>query len=334
MIVRQSIIPIFVPHMGCPQSCVFCNQHRISGEKKAPDAVAVAEKLTRALAKLPDGEKSQLAFYGGSFTAIPVYEQRKLLDAALPFLRSGQISSIRLSTRPDAVDGNKLNFLRQYGVTTIELGAQSMCNEVLNSSQRGHSSEDTTIASKLIKKNGFELILQMMTGLPGDTKERSIDTARRLIKLSPDGVRIYPTVIIKNTLLYDMWKDGSYREHTVEEAVDWCADIIPMFQRAKIQIIRLGLNPTDELSGGVAAAGAYHPALGELAYSRLMLNRARTLLKKADTLKDVVFGVNSSDISMMVGQHRQNTETLIREFGLKSIRVSVTDIPRGEIVLK
>lgn len=332
MTARQRIIPVFVPHMGCPQSCVFCDQQRISGKKTATDEVSVADTIRGALTKLPAGAEAQLAYYGGSFTAIPVYEQIRLLDAALPFLHSGEISSIRVSTRPDAVDESRLNLLRKYGVKVIELGAQSMCDEVLISSQRGHKSEDIDRASELVKACGFKLVLQMMTGLPGDTKKRTMETARHIISLSPDAVRIYPTVIIKGTMLYEMWKKGHYREHTVEEAVDWCADIIPMFNKAKIPIIRLGLNPTDDLSGGEAVAGAYHPAFGELAYSRVLLNRARALLE-GKSGGDVIIGVNSSDISKMLGQHRQNAEVLTRDFELRSIKVVAADIPKGLIAL-
>ena len=275
MSARESIIPVFVPHLGCPNNCVFCNQRRISGARE-PAGVETVKNAIESAAALPrNGAKRQLAFYGGSFTAIPVCQQEALLGAAREYLERGEIDAIRLSTRPDAIDGAVLARLKGYGVGTIELGAQSLCDEVLRLSGRGHTAEDVVNASRQIKDAGFSLILQMMTGLPGDSPERTIDTAEKIIALRPDGVRIYPTVIVRDTALYDLWKAGEYREHTVEDAVEYCAAIVPRFNAAGIPIIRLGLNPTDELSGGAAAGGAYHPALGELVKSRLMLDKMR-----------------------------------------------------------
>ena len=282
MSVKGRIIPVFVPHLGCPKACVFCDQRKISGSLTQPDAEYVKKALEEGISKNPQGSNIELAFYGGSFTAIPVEKQCELLGAALPFLHNGEISAIRLSTRPDAIDEEVLDRLESFGVKTIELGSQSMIDEVLDLSGRGHTNEDTVKAAKLIKKRGFNLILQMMTGLPGDSKERSIETARRIIALNPDGVRLYPTVIVENTELCDMWKGGEYKEHTTDDAVEYCSMIVPMFEKANIPIIRLGLNPTEELSGGAAVGGAYHPALGELVKARIMLNKARELLKNVN----------------------------------------------------
>ncbi len=323
MSARENIIPVFVPHLGCPNKCVFCNQTRISGSQRPAAPEDVINAIENSAALLPRGAKRQLAFYGGSFTAIPVGAQEALLSAAKGYLDRGMIHSLRLSTRPDAVDNETLERLRFYGVDTIELGAQSMCDEVLRISGRGHTSKDVENASKLIKNDGFGLILQMMTGLPGDSFERTVETASRIIALRPDGVRIYPTVIVKDTPLYDMWKAGTYREHTVEEAVDYCAAIVPMFDEAGIPIIRLGLNPTDELSSGAAAGGAYHPALGELVKSRIMLTQARQLLSTARIPEGstVTLLVGKGKTSQMLGQHRSNRDILCREFGLKAIKV-------------
>jgi histone acetyltransferase (RNA polymerase elongator complex component) len=279
---------------------------------------------------MPEGDRFEAAFYGGSFTAIPAQEQEELLGAVLPFLRSGD--GIRLSTRPDCIDENVLNRLKRYGVTTIELGTQSLDNEVLKRSGRGHTAEDTVRAAKMVKDSGFQLIIQMMTGLPGDTPEKSIATAKKICDLHPDGVRIYPTVIIRDTALCDMWQDGRYKEHTVEDAVELCATLADIFENAGIPIIRLGLNPTEELSGGSAVAGAYHPALGELVYSRRYLKKAQKLLRERKPTGDVTLGVNSRRISMMVGQKRQNIEALRREFGV-DVKVVPMDIPENDIVL-
>ena len=221
MIAKRRIIPVFVPHLGCPNDCVFCNQRKISGSLFAPSAEMVNDIIIEGLKKNPSDAEIQLAFYGGSFTAIPESQQEALLSAVLPFLRSGEIGSVRVSTRPDAIDVPTLERLKAFGVRTIELGCQSLDNKILSATNRGHTAEDCIAAEGLIKKHGFELILQMMTGLPGDCKETSLETARKIIELHPDGVRIYPTVIVRDTKLLDLWQQGEYKEHTVSEAVDW-----------------------------------------------------------------------------------------------------------------
>lgn len=331
MSARESIVPVFVPHLGCPNDCVFCNQRRISGSQQAATALTVKQAMENAAALPLDGAKRQLAFYGGSFTAIPQETQRELLEAAKEYMDKGQLHSIRLSTRPDAIDGAVLKRLKEYGVETIELGAQSMDEEVLLLSGRGHSAEDVAKASRLIKQAGFKLILQMMTGLPGDTMEKSIETARRMIALSPDGVRIYPTVIVRDTALFDLWQAGLYHEHSVEDAVNVCAELLPMFDKAGIPVIRLGLNPTDELSGGAAAGGAYHPALGELVKSRIMYKRAKALLEGTAPQSRVLLSVHKSRVSQMTGQHRQNVQRLCADFGLKELKITAHQGEKEEI---
>ena len=325
---RRRILPIFVPHAGCPNDCVFCNQKRISGSLLP----ASAETVRDAVSVLEPGSGYELAFYGGSFTAIPEAEQDALLAAVIPVRESGAVSAIRVSTRPDAITEEKLARLRLYGVETVELGAQSMCNEVLLRSGRGHTSEDTVKAAKLVKDAGFTLILQMMTGLPGGDDARDIETARAIAALRPDGVRIYPTVIIQNTPLEELWRAGKYRAHTVEDAVRVCARILPIFDSAGIPVIRLGLNPSDELSGGAAVAGAYHPALGELVRSRLWRDKAEAMLSGVEPGEEVVLGVARSRISVMTGQHRANVSYLQERFALRSVRICAADVPDGEIV--
>lgn len=333
MTARNSIIPVFVPHLGCPNDCVFCNQRRISGHTEPATAQTVKTAIENAAALFPKGTKRQLAFYGGSFTAIPTVEQVALFEAAKPYLDDGTISSIRLSTRPDAIDAETLARLKKYSVQTVELGAQSLCDNVLWLSNRGHTAKEVEEAARMVKQAGFELILQMMTGLPGDTDESCIETAKKIIALHPDGVRIYPTVIVRDTELYDMWTAGTYKEHTVSDAVRVCAKITKLFDEAGIPIIRMGLNPTEDLSGGDAVGGAYHPALGELVRSHMMLDKAVELLDGIEPDKRVVLGVNKSDVSKMVGQHRCNAEALKTQFKLKSIKIIQTDINSGEIKL-
>ena len=321
MSARESIIPVFVPHLGCPNDCVFCNQRRISGSVTPATPQDVVEAIERAKTLTGPETRRQLAFYGGSFTAIPVSEQEALLDAAGPYLESGDIVSLRLSTRPDAIDAATLKRLKAYGVETIELGAQSMSERVLALSGRGHTAQDVEDASAQVKDAGFKLILQMMTGLPGADDESDVGSARRIAALKPDGVRVYPTVIVRDTALYDLWKAGRYKEHTVEDAVRVCAKILPIFEAAHIPVIRLGLNPTEDLSGGDAVGGAYHPALGELVKSRIMREKAEALLEGALPGSEAVLRVNPRLMSQLVGQHGANRTYLTERFALKRLRI-------------
>ena len=318
MSARASILPVFVPHLGCPHNCVFCNQRRISGEAEAANAQKVREILAGAPAK---ETRRELAFYGGSFTAIPQKKQLELLSAAREGIERGIIDSIRLSTRPDAIDETVLERLRAFGVETVELGAQSMDDEVLRLSGRGHTAADVRRAAKMVRDAGFSLVLQMMTGLPGDSGEQSLATAREIVSLRPDGVRIYPTVIVRDTALYELWKRGLYREHTVEDAVRLCARILPLFEAAGIPVLRLGLNPTDELSGGDAVAGAYHPAFGELVRAHILLEKAETLLRDVEPGSRVTLAVQPRLLSQLLGQRRRNVSALIDEFRLSELKV-------------
>ncbi len=333
MSARQQIFPVFVPHLGCPHACVFCDQRQISGQTQPATADTVRRALIEAAAVPHTGAQRQLAFYGGSFTAIPVKEQEALLAAAKEGIDAGVIDAVRLSTRPDAIDRETLGRLQRYGVTTVELGAQSMDDEVLRLSGRGHTARDVEEAARLVREAGFTLILQMMTGLPGDTDEKCIETARRLIALRPDGVRLYPTVIVEGTALCRLWREGKYREHTVEDAVRVCAQLLPLFAEAGIPVIRLGLNPTEELSGGAAVAGAYHPALGELVKSRLMLERARAALSGVAPGSSVTLSVSPRQLSQLLGQKRENLARLKEEFSLSAIRVSPTGEKEDEVRL-
>ena len=333
MSARECVIPVFVPHLGCRHECVFCNQRRISGSEKAAMAATVKQAIEQSAALPRSGAKRQLAFYGGSFTAIEPERQEELLGAAADAIGKGEIDAIRLSTRPDAIDETVLARLKRFGVETVELGAQSMDGEVLRLSGRGHTAEDVVRSSEAVKAAGFRLILQMMTGLPGDSAEKDIETAKKLIALRPDGVRIYPTVIVRDTALYDLWRAGEYREHTVEDAVAVCAQLMPLFEEANIPVIRLGLNPTEELSQGAAVAGAYHPALGELVRSRILLEKARALLAGTEPGSRVTLGVNAAELSQMIGQKRQNVRALSRALALEELRIRSCKAERGEIVL-
>ena len=285
-------------------------------------------EISKVMLDLNDTRPVEIALYGGSFTALP-------LDVQIEYLKSIQLIvgnrgnfSVRISTRPDCIDVSTVERLKSFGVKTIELGAQSMCEDVLLLSKRGHTAKDVTSASKIIKAAGVSLILQMMTGLLGDCEEKSVYTAKQLVKLEPDGVRIYPAVVVFDTQMYEIWKKGEYAEHTVSDAVELCAKLCVVFDEARIPIIRLGLNPTDELSGGQAVAGAYHPAFGELVYSRVCLNQAMEILSGIEPGSDVVITVSRGFMSKMTGMRRENIKILIDKFSLGSLKVVEADIER------
>jgi len=305
--------------------CVFCDQRAISGVKKPADAGDIRRIIENGKLKAETtGEGPQhleIAFYGGSFTAIPLKQQTALLEAAQSLICDDPLFSIRISTRPDCIDESTVERLLRHGVRTIELGAQSMCDDVLSASRRGHTSSDVERASEIIKASGISLVLQMMTGLPCDDREKSLYTARRLAALKPDGVRIYPTVVVPGTELYNMWRRGEYREHSLEEAVGLCAEVLAVFEDSNITVIRIGLNPSDELNAAQAVAGAYHPALGELVYSRAFYNKAAALLGGLAPGSDITITVAKGNVSKMTGQSRQNIDRLIAEFNLHSVRI-------------
>lgn len=328
---KQRIIPLFVPHAGCPNACVFCDQKKITGMTTPVSPEMVRQEIESALPYAGDG--AELAFYGGSFTAMPGHIQEGLLSAVEPYLCRGQIGSIRLSTRPDAIDLDVCRRLKRYGVSTVELGCQSLDDEVLRLSGRGHTAKDTHRAVALLKEYGFSVILQMMTGLPGDDGKASGETAKKIISLRPDGVRIYPTVVLRGTRLEEMMKNGEYVPHSVEDAVELCARLYQRFLEEGIPVIRVGLNPTEDLSGGEAVSGAYHPALGERVLSRIYRNRVAELF--ADFSGDkAIFMVHPSRVSVMIGQKRENLRYFREKYPEITIKVVGEAQELWEITLK
>ncbi|MBR5485834.1 MAG: radical SAM protein [Oscillospiraceae bacterium] len=306
---KHANLAVFVPHIGCPNRCSFCNQNSISGAQNAPSPDDV-KKICDDFISSGASERfvGELAFFGGSFTAIPREYMLSLLQAAQPYVKSKVISGIRLSTRPDAIDEQVLELLKDYGVTAIELGAQSMDDEVLRLNRRGHTAQDVINAASLIHNSGIELGVQMMVGLYGDTAQSCIETARQLIKLNPSTVRIYPTVVIKGTQLDMLYKKGEYSPLGVEEAVEICTELLGMFTKAGVRVIRLGLHASQTLENDMTA-GAYHPAFRELCESRIYLKEAQKVLKdfKKGSVKLLV---SEQAVSKMTGQKRCNIKTL------------------------
>ena len=299
---KKGNISIFVPHSGCPQKCSFCNQNTITGQSDAPTASDVANAVETALKT--EGYEFEIAFFGGSFTAIDRAYMRSLLEAAKPYVESCAVTGIRCSTRPDCIDEETLEILKKYGVTAIELGAQSMDDGVLIKNLRGHTADEVRQASRLIKEYGFELGLQMMTGLYGSTRELDIDTAREIIGLEPKTVRIYPTVVLKNTYLARLLESGKYVSDTLEETVSLCAELVPMFEEAGIKIIRLGLHSSEAVKENMLGGG-YHESLGELVQSRILLNK---ILE--NPVGDYTVYINEKTLSKLKGNKKANITAL------------------------
>ena len=310
---KHSNVAIFVPHNGCPHQCSFCDQREITGKSEQPTAQDVKDAIKIAEDSLGENTKNaEIAFFGGSFTAIDRDYMIELLSAAAPSVQSGKFYGIRLSTRPDAIDSEILDILQKYGVTAIELGAQSMDDEVLLANHRGHNSADVVNASKMIKERGISLGLQMMTGLYKSNDEKDIETAEKIAELKPETVRIYPTVVVKGTVLYDLYTSGKYQPQTLDEGVSLCSKLLKFFEEKDIKVIRLGLHDGDSLRKNMAA-GAYHPAFRELCESEIMYNNAVEELKKKNIKSGVVeFFINPKSVSRFVGQKRKNIDRLAK----------------------
>ncbi len=306
-------VALFVPHEGCPNQCSFCNQRAISGQLRQVTPEDVRKSAAIALEN-PESSGGEIAFFGGSFTAIERETMVSLLSAAYEFIRAGSFKGIRISTRPDAIDAEICEILKQYGVTAVELGAQSLDNNVLMLNRRGHTAEDVVKATAMLKKYGFETGLQMMTGLYGSADEDSIKTARKIIELRPDTVRIYPTVVLENTRLAELFKAGEYQPQTVESAAELCAELLMMFDRAKIKVIRTGLHSGGDVEGEFVA-GAYHPAFKEICESKIYLKNTLKFIEENGIPKGKIeIRVHPKSISQMTGQKKANIHTL-KELG-------------------
>ncbi len=302
-------ISIFVPHKGCPNDCSFCNQRAISGQTVPATAEDVAKAVHTAIKYNTEPKNTEIAFFGGSFTAIEREYMLSLLTAAKHFLETYKFKGIRISTRPDCINDEILEILKEYGVTAIELGAQSMCDEVLFANRRGHTADDVRKASRLIKKYGFELGLQMMTGLYKSDFLKDEYTAREIIKLKPDTVRIYPTVVLKNTHLGYLQECGEYKAPTAEETAPFCARLLQMFNEKNIKVIKLGLHSSETVEGDMVG-GAYHPAFRELCEGHIFLSKILEELKGKDKNGKYTVFVSEKALSKAKGQQKRNEKAL------------------------
>lgn len=325
------IIPIFVPHEGCPHNCVFCNQDRITGAYDEVTAKTVEGTIHEYLGTIQNKDATiEISFFGGTFTGIREEKQRELLEVAKEFKDKGLIDKIRLSTRPDYIDEYILTYLKEYGVNIIELGVQSLDEEVLKKSGRGHSVEDVSGASKLIKEYGFILGHQIMPGLPGDTFEKDIMTAKESIGMKPDICRIYPSLVIKDTPMEKMYNAKEYIPYSLEEAVKISKTIYDMYRKNKIQVIRIGLQPTESIAEGKdVVAGPFHPSFRELVEGSLLVD---IILENMKEEKNVVIAINPKDLSKLYA----NKKVYFNKFKQENKNVSVKQdevIRRGNIKL-
>ncbi|MCR4442354.1 MAG: radical SAM protein [Peptococcaceae bacterium] len=331
------VVPFFIPHAGCPFTCVFCDQRKISGVKHAMSPVSVApvvKKYLQTVKEIP--AKVEAAFFGGNFTGLPLEEQKRWLEAAAELKRAGIITGIRLSTRPDFIDETKARLLNEYGVTAVELGVQSLDEDVLEKSYRGHTAADTSKATETLRKYGFEIIYQLMLGLPGDNARTARTTALKTICSRPDGVRIYPALILKGTTLACWYEKGIYRPWSLEETVEIGSQWFALFSLYGIRIIRMGLQASENLTlENDLLAGPYHPAYGELVESRLFLKQLTEIfcLAGCPPGKTVVM-FNPRDISKVVGQRKENLAHLKERFPHSEIGLANDPgIPAGDLAL-
>jgi histone acetyltransferase (RNA polymerase elongator complex component) len=263
-------IPIFIPQLACPHQCVFCNQEKISNTFSVPTPNEISKIIDDYLDTIPDGTEINIAFFGGSFTAIPQEEMINYLKVAHTYIKAGKVHGIRISTKPDYISDAILDILEQYGVTAIELGVQSTNDKVLVKSGRGHKFDAIEKAAKLIRNRKMELGLQMMLGLPYDTLELSLQTAKDIVRLKADTTRIYPTIVVKGTVLEKMYETGVYRVLSLEDAVHWSKEVLKIFNAAGVKVLRVGLHPSDELEFGKSlVAGPIHPSFKEMVLSDL-----------------------------------------------------------------
>jgi histone acetyltransferase (RNA polymerase elongator complex component) len=323
---KRVIAPFFISHQGCPHQCVFCDQKTITGSSGGLPSAAELLATVRAWRRTAGDKPVEVAFYGGSFTLLPRQQQQRLLDPLQPLLQSGEVASIRVSTRPDALDAATANFLRESGVSLVELGVQSMDDRVLESAGRGHTAQDTIDAFVTLRAAGLRVGAQIMPGLPGESPAGGRASFREALALRPDLMRIYPAVVLKGTELARIYQQGSYSPLTLDEAVAVCKVMLHDADRAGIPVIRVGLQPTDELSSGsTVLAGPYHPAFRQLAQGERWFDLLQLLIKGFMPGSRVTISASRGEVSDVVGQKRRNISRLEQLYGLNVAAVHGDD---------
>ena len=334
---KQYIIPIFVPHLGCPNDCIFCNQKSISGQKENMTKEKAKKIIEEYINAIQTKDASiEIAFYGGSFTAIEPEKQVELLEVANEYIKKGKVESIRISTRPDCIDKETLKRLKKYKVKTIELGVQSANDYILKKANRGHTFEDVKKASKMIRWNRFQLGHQMMVGLPESTRIDEINTAKALIKLKPKMVRIYPVLVVKDTKLEKDYKNGIYEPLPLVQAVEICKQLVRMFADKKIDVIRIGLQNTEEITDpqgekSQVVAGPYHPAFRQLVEAGMWYDAIVGKIKKLNVkVKEVQVTVNPIDANNVIGHKKENVVKLKETYDVDLILKQDEKIKQGK----
>ena len=323
---KPFVIPVFIPQKGCPHQCVFCNQEKITGVScHLPNYSEIESEVNKFLGyskKKPN--YVQLAFYGGNFLGLEKTAIEHFMEMSAKLANDGKIHGVRFSTRPDTITKTHLEMLNGIPLSAVELGVQSMDDGVLNASHRGHTSEDSRHAVKLLKSSNFEVGLQMMVGLPGDTEEKALVTTRKIIDLSPDFVRVYPTLVLSKSPLGKWYEKGKYNPLSLWEAISLVKKIWRIFNENHIPVIRMGLQPSEELNkAGTILAGPYHPAFGQLVYSEVFLDHLiHFLSSNTSALSELSIRVNPKNISTARGQKNRNLEILKKQFQLANITVS------------
>lgn len=330
------VIPVFIAHQGCPHQCLFCNQRSITGAPEGMVTAREVEEIIRAQLAWPRRHpeaRVQVAFYGGSFTGLALERQRELLGAAQPFLASGQVRELRLSTRPDYVTPQIAGFLREQGVGIVELGAQSLDDGVLAASGRGHTAAQVRTAVACLKETGIRVGLQLMLGLPGDTTATALASARRAAALGPDMVRLYPCLVIEGSPLAELYRQGEYQPQSLSRAVVLAGRLWTIFKEQGIPVVRMGLQPSPSLEKTVLA-GPYHPAFGELVLSRLFFNRVRALLSARPAQQPHRLCLAKADESIYRGKDNGNVKRLAALGLLEGVEtVFSASQPRQSVVL-
>lgn len=329
---KRYIIPIFIPHLGCLNDCIFCNQRRITKKSNAIEPDYIKAEIEKYLDYFPENASDiEVAFYGGSFTGLGINTMTSYLNTVKPFIVSKKINSIRLSTRPDYIDQFKLQILKEYNVETIELGVQSMVDSVLEINKRGTISNDVISAVDLIKKNEFKLGLQMMTGMAGSSKEDDIYTAKKIISLNPNFVRIYPTMVIDNTELKELYNTGQYIPMEFDELIIHLKDIVSLFEENNINIIRIGL-PEDGEFDNSDFIGPSHPSLRQIVYGALFLDAIKSKLSMLNVKNKLRLSSNKSELSYLVGYAAINKKYLNSIFK-SGVSFHTEDLDKGCIEL-
>jgi histone acetyltransferase (RNA polymerase elongator complex component) len=321
---KPLIVPFFIAHQGCPHQCVFCNQVKISGAAEAIPAPAEIISKIAAYRNSGRGRALEAAFFGGTFTALPESVQERLLDPLVPLLASGELVSVRVSTRPDAVDSRTVDFLKKMGVRTVELGIQSMDDAVLERAGRGHSARDSEKACHLLAAAGFRVGAQLMPGLPGDTPNTTFATLRRTLLLRPDFLRIYPTLVIAGTELERMYRRGDYTPLSLFDAVALCKVLLQEALRASIPVVRIGLQASEEIQEGAAiVAGPWHSAFRQLVEGDMFYDLMATLTAGLPAGLPVTFYCAPARVSEVTGQRRANLLRLRKERGIEVAAIKI-----------